>query len=329
MVLIQMDLLNFHLIEYKGDIEGKTCAICKLELRSGQKIVQCSLCDNLFHEEHLVSWLLDNTDCPVCNRKILIEIEGKKLLEDDSIPLDITESDFLDRITDEVSLLSLGTSRALYNPRFSKRSDFIALRVIMSLLGLVFTASPIFLASMIFDKSTPIEVLVFVVPILSIFLFVGLFMLLFPNLKRVIFSFNWRSLEFLDDGIFIKGKIRSKEIKIDLEDIHSIELEQHTAYLQDYTDANRKLYNKIHYHIKLRINLTKKKHYYFWSISKIDSEQESNNMYQNLNDLLLQLYNIEVVTPFQHRSRFTFNVENWVEYLFLGETKKREPYMYL
>ena len=46
-----------------------------------------------------------------------------------------------------------------------------------------------------------------------------------------------------------------------------------------------------------------KKRYYIRSICQINSEQESNSIYQSLMDLLFQLYNIEVITLFTSKRR--------------------------
>lgn len=43
------------------------CGICKLSLREDQKIYRCPNCQNLFHEEHLIDWLLSNQNCPICD----------------------------------------------------------------------------------------------------------------------------------------------------------------------------------------------------------------------------------------------------------------------
>lgn len=60
-----------HVRYYNGLVWGQKCAICKLELREDQKIVQCMNCKTLFHEKHLRQWLKNNTKCPVCERIIM------------------------------------------------------------------------------------------------------------------------------------------------------------------------------------------------------------------------------------------------------------------
>ena len=52
---------------FKGVVKGKTCAICKLDIRKRQKITQCPHCQSLFHFNHLKDWFKNNNDCPVCD----------------------------------------------------------------------------------------------------------------------------------------------------------------------------------------------------------------------------------------------------------------------
>lgn len=59
--------LKTSLIPYTGEKSGKVCMICKLEIRKGQKIMQCKECLSVFHKEHIEEWLETNKDCPVCN----------------------------------------------------------------------------------------------------------------------------------------------------------------------------------------------------------------------------------------------------------------------
>jgi len=65
--------------KYKGEIQNKTCAICKLELRKKQKILQCKECLSLFHQEHLEAWLEKNELCPVCNKTLVDTVDIKQI----------------------------------------------------------------------------------------------------------------------------------------------------------------------------------------------------------------------------------------------------------
>ena len=46
------------------------CMICKLPFQEEQLIFECPECKSLFHIDHLVDWMLENNDCPVCGYKI-------------------------------------------------------------------------------------------------------------------------------------------------------------------------------------------------------------------------------------------------------------------
>ena len=46
------------------------CMICKLPFQEEQMIFECSECRSLFHVDHLMDWLLENNDCPVCGYKL-------------------------------------------------------------------------------------------------------------------------------------------------------------------------------------------------------------------------------------------------------------------
>ncbi|NHJ47348.1 MAG: hypothetical protein FK733_06115 [Asgard group archaeon] len=47
------------------------CAICKLPVKSGEKVGQCSKCEHLFHLEHIKTWVKMKMRCPTCLRNLL------------------------------------------------------------------------------------------------------------------------------------------------------------------------------------------------------------------------------------------------------------------
>ena len=47
-----------------------TCLICKLEIRQDQATKQCPNCDSLCHKNHLLNWLEEHNNCPVCSQAI-------------------------------------------------------------------------------------------------------------------------------------------------------------------------------------------------------------------------------------------------------------------
>ena len=57
---------------FKGEIKGKNCPICKLELRENQDILGCPQCKTPFHEDHLIQWMESENSCPVCGEAYAI-----------------------------------------------------------------------------------------------------------------------------------------------------------------------------------------------------------------------------------------------------------------
>lgn len=47
-----------------------TCMICKLPLKSDQKISRCPMCHSLFHDSHIFEWLKVKGKCPVCQQSL-------------------------------------------------------------------------------------------------------------------------------------------------------------------------------------------------------------------------------------------------------------------
>jgi len=46
------------------------CSICDVVIRAGEKTSQCPHCKTLFHKEHLDTWLMVRSTCPVCGEKL-------------------------------------------------------------------------------------------------------------------------------------------------------------------------------------------------------------------------------------------------------------------
>ena len=59
-------------ISFEGDIQGKRCSICKLELGKKQQIVACPYCLTPFHRSHLRDWLEKKKKCPICSMEISV-----------------------------------------------------------------------------------------------------------------------------------------------------------------------------------------------------------------------------------------------------------------
>ena len=106
-----------HGLEYKGETKGKICVICKLPFGNNQKILFCPNCESLFHEEHLVSWLSNHTNCPICARDFSKEIEKYSLgdYNDDSNQVEIIQSTNLPK-----SELKLKNTDIIRHPRITQ-----------------------------------------------------------------------------------------------------------------------------------------------------------------------------------------------------------------
>ena len=58
---------------YKKKVSKERCQICKLEMSGKDVIVQCPICDTLFHKEHFIDWMVNKRSCPVCGEEYTVE----------------------------------------------------------------------------------------------------------------------------------------------------------------------------------------------------------------------------------------------------------------
>ena len=49
---------------------GLNCSVCKLMIRANQAVLECPECGALFHKKHILEWLNEHDDCPICNQII-------------------------------------------------------------------------------------------------------------------------------------------------------------------------------------------------------------------------------------------------------------------
>jgi hypothetical protein len=42
------------------------CMVCKLFIDESDEVLQCPICEVLYHEEHLLEWITKQKHCPVC-----------------------------------------------------------------------------------------------------------------------------------------------------------------------------------------------------------------------------------------------------------------------
>jgi hypothetical protein len=60
---------------YKGELQkDDICMVCKLFLKKGDDILQCPVCERLYHKNHLLEWIRKHNNCPVCSQQ-LYEVE--------------------------------------------------------------------------------------------------------------------------------------------------------------------------------------------------------------------------------------------------------------
>ena len=63
--------IHYQQIMNQGNkLKEEKCAICKLNIKPLETIVQCPDCLSLFHKEHLDDWLEKTKKCPVCSTKL-------------------------------------------------------------------------------------------------------------------------------------------------------------------------------------------------------------------------------------------------------------------
>jgi hypothetical protein len=55
------------------------CKICNSYVETGTEVAVCQHCDNIYHENHLRTWLRLNPKCPMCKEEIK-EIKTEELI---------------------------------------------------------------------------------------------------------------------------------------------------------------------------------------------------------------------------------------------------------
>ena len=67
---------DLSVIEYTGTLTVDVCMVCKLFLEKNDKILQCPICESLYHRDHLLEWIKIKKRCPVCSQ-VLIKNKGR------------------------------------------------------------------------------------------------------------------------------------------------------------------------------------------------------------------------------------------------------------
>lgn len=215
-------------LEYNGEIKGKKCAICKLVLEEDDEILFCPECETLFHEEHLIDWLIDHNDCPVCGRDFTQEIEKYSIREG------------VEKIDRDTSRIRITRKKLiLYNPETEE--SYRITKGVTIFFGLIFALAPTVVIALII----PFPIVLAVVIASYIFYFAGMVII---NHARTKYRFYWDKITFSKKGIII-GTSGSLSREVKPEKIKNIKLR-----ITESSDDNNQ--NK-EYHLALEINTTK------------------------------------------------------------------------
>lgn len=62
-------------VEFTNAQREDFCMICKLQFKNKDTILQCPVCESLYHKEHLIEWIRVHKNCPVCSQKLYETVE--------------------------------------------------------------------------------------------------------------------------------------------------------------------------------------------------------------------------------------------------------------
>ena len=273
-----MDSDEINLIEYKGECENRYCSICKLELRENQFIFMCPFCKSLFHKKHIIDWLENDSECPVCQREI-----KKKLKINEKITQQTHEI-----ITETIHLAR--TSQFIFNnPSNAESWKLKRDRAIFVLFGIVFIVFPIFPIRSILIESG-MDFLKGLLPsiLFALFVLAGIVLIIIPFLRFYSFKFKWQNIEFLSDRILITGNFRYKELKFNTSEIDAFVVGQETIIIK--SDENFSTNNITHYCIKFKIILKNRRRYNFEYISRLKFENKHDSLFLDFRNMLEENY---------------------------------------
>ncbi|MGC9779534.1 MAG: hypothetical protein HZR80_09865 [Candidatus Heimdallarchaeota archaeon] len=57
-------------IETTSYTKDDFCMVCKLSFKRKKEILQCPVCESLYHKDHLLDWIRSHQNCPVCSQKL-------------------------------------------------------------------------------------------------------------------------------------------------------------------------------------------------------------------------------------------------------------------
>ncbi len=58
-------------IKFDKLLNNDVCMVCKLYLNETDEILQCPVCESLYHKDHLLDWIRTKNSCPVCAQQLL------------------------------------------------------------------------------------------------------------------------------------------------------------------------------------------------------------------------------------------------------------------
>ena len=61
---------------YTGNLDDDVCMVCKLFLNEQDEILQCPICESLYHRDHLLEWVKVEKRCPVCSQVLYKKARG-------------------------------------------------------------------------------------------------------------------------------------------------------------------------------------------------------------------------------------------------------------
>lgn len=273
-------------LEFKGRIADKPCAICKLTFSKGQTILKCPKCEALFHEEHLLSWLVNHSECPVCTRDFSKEIKKYKIRENynDKGQVEITQSANLPQ-----------RKFKFRNPEFIKYPRFVQFVLIISGISLIL------LSVGVFPLLIPFPLVLLCSLIYYILYFIGLNIIKSGKTK---FNKNidnyWKYITFSERGIIIESfDLSTKEILTD--DILTIKLDKYEKLSGAYFDLN---FTEKDYFINLEITTQKNGKFNFDLIMSSTSIGLREQVYCDLHSHIMNLYNIEAIRFETHIKKY-------------------------
>ena len=223
------------------------CAICKLEIRENQKIIQCPNCLAVFHEEHYKDWLERENTCPVCSIKtdtseertyenvdsFLETLDEKKMysykyfgkLVQEGLPKAkviefINNNDFFYHFEETNSEKFFLLKKSEYRPLSRKIPNFV---IVVSAICLAFLIMPFISYDLIENKplANCILTLNIIVTIITIYILIFGYVWLFRNRIGL-----WNIITFQNELLLIqcKSPIQSTLKTIPLTEIAEFEL---------------------------------------------------------------------------------------------------------